>query len=147
MAVPARLRYALHQKLGDDAAHELVKCMEHVDSTRTELRDINELNFARIDSRFAEERHVTEAAFSLVDNRFGEMRQEMQAGFAAVDVRFLEFRQEMQLGFARMETRFAELDGKFETKLERRFGDLLKWSFLFWCGAVGAIAALARVLR
>ena len=47
-----------------------------------------------------------------------------------------ELRQEMQVGFARLETRF-----------ERRFGDLLKWSFVFWVGAVGAVAMLARALR
>ncbi len=42
----------------------------------------------------------------------------------------------MQVGFARLETRF-----------ERRVGDLIKWSFVFWVGAVGAIAMLARALR
>ena len=47
-----------------------------------------------------------------------------------------ELRQEMQVGFARLETRF-----------ERRFGDLIKWSFVFWVGAVAAIAMLARALR
>ena len=31
--------------------------------------------------------------------------------------------------------------------VERRFGDLIKWSFVFWVGAVGAIAMLARALR
>ncbi|MDP3938046.1 MAG: hypothetical protein Q8R92_07905 [Deltaproteobacteria bacterium] len=47
-----------------------------------------------------------------------------------------ELRQEMQVGFATLETRF-----------ERRFGDLIRWSFVFWVGAVGAIAMLARALR
>ena len=47
-----------------------------------------------------------------------------------------ELRQEMQVGFATLETRF-----------ERRFGDLIKWSFVFWMGAVAAIAMLARALR
>ena len=49
----------------------------------------------------------------------------------------------MDTSFARIETRLAQ----FDTKLERRFAELLKWSFVFWVGAVGAIAALARVLR
>jgi len=40
----------------------------------------------------------------------------------------------MQVGFAHLEARF-----------ERRFGDLLKWSFVFWVGAVGAVAMLAQV--
>jgi len=41
----------------------------------------------------------------------------------------------MQVGFTRLETRF-----------ERRLGDLIKWSFVFWVG-VAAIAMLARALR
>jgi len=47
-----------------------------------------------------------------------------------------ELRQEMQVGFATLETRF-----------ERRVGDLIKWSFVFWVFAVSAIAMLARALR
>ena len=46
-----------------------------------------------------------------------------------------ELRQEMQVGFARLETRF-----------ERRFGDLIKWSFVFWVGAVAAIALLLAAI-
>jgi hypothetical protein len=30
---------------------------------------------------------------------------------------------------------------------ERRFGELIKWPFVFWVGAVGAIAMLAGALR
>ena len=55
--------------------------------------------------------------------------------FAQLRADIAELRQEMQVGFARLETRF-----------ERRFGDLIKWSFVFWVGAVAAIAMLARVL-
>jgi len=47
-----------------------------------------------------------------------------------------ELRHEMQVGFATLEIRF-----------ERRVDDLIKWSFVFWVGAVGAIAMLARALR
>ncbi len=47
-----------------------------------------------------------------------------------------EMRHEMQVGFATLETRF-----------ERRVGDLITWSFVFWVGAVGAIAMLARGAR
>ena len=34
-----------------------------------------------------------------------------------------------------------------DAKIERRFADLLKWSFVFWVGTVAAIAVLAKVLR
>ena len=58
-----------------------------------------------------------------------------QSDLAQVRADIAELRQEMQVGFARLETRF-----------ERRFGDLIKWSFVFWVGAVAAIAMLAGVL-
>jgi pheromone shutdown protein TraB len=51
-----------------------------------------------------------------------------------------ELRHEMQLGFTRLESRM-------EAMLEKRFSELLKWSFVFWVGAVTAVAALAGVLR
>jgi hypothetical protein len=65
-----------------------------------------------------------------------ELRLATQADFA-------ELRQEMQAGFAELRQEMAHL----ETRLERRIGDLIKWSFVFWVGAVGAIAMLAGVLR
>ena len=42
-----------------------------------------------------------------------------------------------------MNDRFATL----EVKVADAKADLMKWSFLFWCGAVASIAALAGVLR
>lgn len=42
----------------------------------------------------------------------------------------------------RIELKLAALD----TKISDRFGDLIKWSFVFWCSAVFAVALLARVL-
>ena len=57
---------------------------------------------------------------------------ELRAEFAQLRADFAELRQETQVGFAQLETR-----------LERRIGDLIKWSFVFWVGAVGAIAMLA----
>ena len=36
--------------------------------------------------------------------------------------------------------------GWLETPIERRSADLIKWPFVFWVGAVAAIAMLAGVL-
>lgn len=58
-----------------------------------------------------------------------------QGDLAQLRADIAELRQEMQVGFAKLETRF-----------ERRFGDLITWSFVFWVGAVAAIAMLAGVL-
>lgn len=54
-----------------------------------------------------------------------------------------ELRQDMRVGFVKIHEEMSHLEICFE----RRFGDLIKWSFVFWVGAVGAIAALAGVLR
>ena len=58
-----------------------------------------------------------------------------------------ELRHEMHVGFAKIDERFIGLEAKLEAIIERRFATLLQWSFVFWCGAVAAIAALAGVLR
>lgn len=118
MPITPRLSRRLHQALGEEAAADLVNWMQQVDAQRTELRALNEAYVSRFDARFTELRQAGAADLA-------ELRQEMRVGFA-------EVRQEL----ARLEARF-----------ERRCGDLIKWSFVFWVGAVGAIAMLARVLR
>jgi hypothetical protein len=57
-----------HQTLGDEAGDDLVTWMQQVDAQRAELRELNELNFARFDAR--------------VSAAVAELRQEMQVGFA-----------------------------------------------------------------
>lgn len=75
-----------------------------------------------------------------------ELRQEMRVGFAELrqemQVSSAKLRQEMQVGFAELRQEMAALEARFE----RRFSDLIKWSFVFWVGAVAAIAMLAGVL-
>jgi hypothetical protein len=52
MPVTARLSKAFYDRLGDDIANELVEWFNQVDLTyRTELRELNDLNFARFDSK------------------------------------------------------------------------------------------------
>jgi ABC-type phosphate transport system auxiliary subunit len=129
MAITARLSSKLRQTLGDEAAEDLVNWMQQVDAQRAELRELNELNFARVDARFAEAREAMRADLA-------ELRQVMQADRS-------DLREAMKAGFAELRQEMSQL----ETRLERRIGDLIKWSFVFWVGAVGAIAALAGVLR
>jgi hypothetical protein len=57
-----------------------------------------------------------------------------------------ELRQEMQVGFTRLESRIDKVGAQMEAKFERRIADLMKWSFVFWVGAVIAIALLAKLL-
>jgi hypothetical protein len=51
-----------------------------------------------------------------------------------------ELRHEMLVGFEKLRADIAE-------RLEQRFADLLKWSFVFWVGAVMTIAVMLQTLR
>ena|SRR5689334_2809321 len=105
MPVTAKLSRNFYEKLGDDVAAELVEWFNAVDATyRTDLRELNELNFARFDAK--------------VGQRFAELHSEMDRRFAEADVR-------MERRFAeadvRMERRFAEAEAK--AALDRRFAE------------------------
>lgn len=137
MPVTAKLSRKFYEKLGDDVATELVDWFNMVDSTyRSELKELNELNFARFDAKLEQRAAALEAK---LEQRVTELRAEMQAGFARLDAKLeqrigevrSEFRAEMREGFARVDQRFAE----FETRLTKRL-------FGFWVAQAGATAGL-----
>ena len=52
MAVTAKLSRKFYEKFGDELTNELVELLNNVDATyRTELRELNEANFARFDAK------------------------------------------------------------------------------------------------
>lgn len=122
MPATDKLSCRLHETLGDEAAGDMVNWMQQVDSHRSELRELNELNFSRFDARW-----------TALDQRFDALNERFDTRF---NQRTAELRQEMRVGFAELRQEIAQ-----------RSADLLKWSFVFWVGAVGAIAALAGALR
>ena len=111
--------------------------MQHVDEHRTELSELMELHHARFDSR--------------INQQAAELHRALETGFARIDTSLARLEGSVDTKLAQLggsvDTKLAQLGGSFEAKLERRFADLLKWSFVFWVGAVAAIAALAQVLR
>lgn len=81
MPVTAKLSRKFYEKFGDDIANELVEWFNAVDATyRSDLRELNELNFARFDAklgqRFAEqdakwERRIAELETRVTKRLFG----------------------------------------------------------------------------
>ena len=68
--------------------------------------------------------------------------QEPSAFFRVIDQRF----EKIDVRFEKVDQRFEQVHrdvSSLETRMERRFADLFKWSFVFWCGAVGAALWLA----
>lgn len=55
MPVTAKLSRKFYEKFGDDIANELVEWFNAVDATyRSDLSELNELNFARFDAKLGE---------------------------------------------------------------------------------------------
>lgn len=93
MPVTAKLSRKFYEKLGDDVANELVEWFNLVDTTyRSDLRELNELNFARFDAKLEQRLAELSARFETkLEQRMAEVGAEMREGFARVDTRFAEF--------------------------------------------------------
>ena len=120
MPVTAKLSRKFYEKLGDGVANELVESFNSVDATyRSDLRELNELNFARFDAR--------------VEQRWAQLD-------AKLEQRVAELRAEMREGFAHVDQRFAE----FETKLTKR---LLAFWVTQAAATVGLVLGVVKLLR
>ncbi len=93
MPVTAKLSQKVYDKLGEDVANELVDWFNAVDATyRADLRELNELNFARFDAkleqRLAEQEANWDRRFAELDvkweQRIAELRLELVSGLADV---------------------------------------------------------------
>src|SRR6266513_5068423 len=73
--VTAKLSRKFYEKFGDDITNELVDWFNMVDATyRSELRELNELNYARFEAK--------------LEQRIAELRAEMYDGFARLEAEF-----------------------------------------------------------
>ena len=70
MPVTAKLSRKFYEKFGDDVANELVEWFNMVDATyRSDLRELNELNFARFDAKL--EQRLAQLETRLTKRLFG----------------------------------------------------------------------------
>ena len=70
MPVTAKLSRKYYEKFGDDVANELVEWFNMVDATyRSDLRELNELNFARFDAKL--EQRLAQLETRLTKRLFG----------------------------------------------------------------------------
>ena len=132
MAASPRLTRALHQQLGDELSREVLTWMGMMDSNSSELMAFRD--------EFTEFVGQTNRRFDALEGRFD-----------ALEGRFDHFETSLD---ARLDAKLdATFDAKFNPKLEamehrlaallsRQYADLLKWSFVFWCGSVVAVTAL-----
>ena len=100
--------------------YELVDWFNAVDLTyRTDLRELNELNFARFDAK--------------LEQRLAELRAEVRAEIAGMRA---ELRAELRSGLQ-----------DANTAIERVRVELLRWMFGFWVTTFVGLAGLMIALR
>jgi hypothetical protein len=105
MPVTAVLSKKFYEKFGEDITNELVNWFNAVDGTyRADLRERNDLNFARFDAKMGE--------------RMAELRGEMKVDLAQLDAKIAA------LGDA-LRKELAQSLGELKS-------GLLKWMFGFW---------------
>lgn len=112
MAASQRLTRALNQRLGDELSRELLTWMGQMDSSRSELAELH--------SEFLKFVIQTNRRFDGVEARLGSLESK----------------------FDKLESKIDGIEGRMTAFFARQYGDLLKWSFVFWCGSVFAIAGL-----
>ena len=129
MPVTAKLSRLFYERLGDQVAGERTTWFNDVDATyRSDLREMNELNFARFDAKLEQRIVQVEAK---VDARLAQLEARMDARVGQVDARFTQVE-------AKMDTRFAQS----EALLERRLGEQTRWLFLAWASLLVPIVGL-----
>lgn len=125
MPVTAKLSRRFYETFGDEIANELVDWFNAVDLTyRGDVRELNELNFARFDAK--------------LEQRVAQLDAKLEQRVAQLDAKIDRVATELD---AKIDRVAAEL----EAKIAAARSDVIKWSFVFWSGTVATIV-LARLL-
>src|SRR2546426_6115345 len=139
--VTARLSKRFYDVSGEEIATELVDWFNAVDATyRADLRELNELNFARFDAKLEQRLATLDAAWQ---GRWTELDAKLEQRLAELD--------------AKWGGRWTQLDAKLEQRLAELRVELvkelagvksgLKWMLAFWAPtALAVIGTGAGVL-
>ncbi len=122
MPFTAKLSKAFYDRFGETIVKELVDLLNHINAeSKTELRELNELNFGRFDAR--------------LEQRTAELR---------ADLRVVEARLETKIDSARsdLEKRIATSVADLRTGLEHGLRDQTRFFFLAWSVLVASNIAL-----
>jgi len=126
MPVTARLSLKFYEKLGEEIAAELVEWFNSVDATyRADLRELNELNFARFDAK--------------VEQRIGALEARIGQGLAEVRS---DLRGEMADLRSDLRGEIGSLRQEMRDSIAALRAELIKWSFVFFATAALAVIGL-----
>lgn len=166
MPVMGKLSKQFYEKFGEQVTNELVDWLNQVDATyRSDLREFNELNFARSDAKM--EQRLAEFSAAL-DRRLVEFEAKLNAQMTALEQklngRIAALEKTLTGRMNALESQFAELRADFG-RLERGMNDrfetmqaqlngamavqkasLIKWMVGIYLASMISMAALLRLV-
>ncbi len=170
MPLTLRLSQQFYDRLGTEVVNELVDVLNSADAAyRSDLYQVNELNFVRFDARLEQrlaefetrvERRIS--AFEAgIERRLAEFETKVERRLAqfeaTIERRMSEFEAKVE---RRLEQRIADSEQKFEAKLAdtngkidqlsermtKQYGSTIRWMFTFWTGQFLALGGLMYLL-
>jgi len=144
MPVTAKLSRRFYEQFGDDIANELVNWFNAVDAQyRSDLRDLNEQNFARFDAKMEQRFAEQDAKW---ERRFAEHDAKWERRFADLDSkwerRLADLESNWERRFAGLRVEFAGLREEMASRFAAQDSRLLRWMFTFWMGTMLGLAGL-----
>lgn len=144
MPVTARLSKAFYDRFGDDIVDELVEWLNQVDATyRSDLRELNELNFARFDAKLEQRLASLDAK---IDLRIAEVDRRMAATEARLDKRISDVEATLDKRITEVEAtlgaRISESQSTMSLAMQREFKEQNRMHYLAWAIQIAAIVGL-----
>lgn len=119
MPLTVKFSEQFYRKLGHEAVDELVNWFNQADATyRGDLRELNELNFARFDAK--------------LEQRLTQLDAKLEQRATQLD--------------AKLEQRLTQVEERLGRRMADLRADLIKWMFLFWVGNFATTAGLIFAL-
>ena len=144
MPVTAKLSKRFYEALGEDVANELVEWFNMVDATyRGDLRELNELNFARIDAKMEQRPAESEGR---MERKLSELEARMERRFAKLEGdmerRFAGLHGEMDRRFAERKVETEKESAAIKVLIAEKHEVMLRWLLLCWLTTGGGLLLL-----
>ena len=126
----ANLSERFYQKFGHDLVEELVTWLNQMDTTyRTDLRELNELNYSRFDAK--------------LEQRIAEVKADLRQEIAPLRTELADLRTELCTGMADLRTELHTGMADIRAQMAAQRGELINW--IVGCG-IGAVTALSGLM-
>ncbi|GBD32410.1 hypothetical protein HRbin33_01375 [bacterium HR33] len=133
MPVTVKLSKLFYERLGEEIANEMVDWFNAVDATyRDDLRQLNELNFARFDAKL--EQRVVE-----LDAKIDGVAKQLDAKIDQVAV---QLDAKINHVAAQLDSKIDRVAAELKEVLERRLGEHTRWLVAAWASLLIPIIGL-----